>query len=133
MVHPEGQLYFYDSAHRTVTDEFLHAEITLSRVNFWIDKISNYAAQQNVDLPISSELYLELDEDTVSCKYYFVDHTNRGVFWLDIGNTLFLGLPEMSSDDHKSNCTRIILIVPNKEYNRNQDGRAILDTRPVFS
>jgi len=43
---------------------------------------------------------LELDEETDSCKYYFVDHATRRLFWLDGGRTDELDLPMVSSDDH---------------------------------
>lgn len=110
MVHPEGQLYFYQPVHRLVTEEYLFDRLTFVRITFWLEKVSQLLNAQHMVPPLSSELFLELDEETQSCKYYFVDHAMRGLFWLDGGRTDELDLPPVSSDDHLSEFLRNFFI-----------------------
>ena len=65
-------------------------------------RVEQLAAAQGIQLSLSSELYLELDDSTDSCKYYILDHATRSIFWLDGGNTQELELSPVSSTDHLS-------------------------------
>jgi hypothetical protein len=102
MVHPEGQLYFYQPGLRAVTECFLFDRLIFVKITFWLERVSQLLSAQQMVVPISSELFLELEEETNSCKYYFVDHGTRRLFWLDGGRTDDLELPPVSSDDHLS-------------------------------
>ncbi|KAG8929752.1 hypothetical protein FRC02_005100 [Tulasnella sp. 418] len=54
------------------------------------------------DLPVSSEVYLELQSDPSQgeCRYYLIDHSTRVPFWVDDVSTEELGLEPVASTDH---------------------------------
>ena len=53
-----------------------------------------------VPLSDSYELYLEFDEDDLSCGYYIVDHSKRCVFWLEPVSTDDVGMNPAFSLEH---------------------------------
>jgi hypothetical protein len=127
MVHPEGQLYFYQPAYRLVTEAFLFDHLIFVKITFWLERISQLLAAQQMTLPLSSELFLEMEEETTSCKYYFVDHATRRLFWLDGGRTDELDLPQVSSDDHLSKSSSVprralISLIDQKSSSRSNIG-----------
>jgi hypothetical protein len=89
-----------------VTEAYLYERLIFTKITFWLERISHLVASLHITLPLSSELFLELEEETNSCKYYFVDHAARRLFWLDGGRTDELELPPVSSDDHLSEFDR---------------------------
>jgi len=58
------------------------------------------AASENVQLPATTDLFLEIDQDTETCSYWFADHSQRTVFWLHPVDTDAMGLPESYSQRH---------------------------------
>ena len=85
-----------------VTEAYLFERLIYVKITFWLERVFQLLAAQHMIPPLSSELFLELDEETDSCRYYFVDHATRRLFWLDGGRTDELDLPQVSSDDHLS-------------------------------
>jgi hypothetical protein len=52
------------------------------------------AARENVQLAASTDLFLEIDQDTEICSYWFADHAHRTVFWLHPIDSDAVGLPD---------------------------------------
>jgi len=59
-----------------------------------------------IDVPLSDsyELYLEFDEDDLSCGYYIVDHSKRCIFWLEPVSTEDVGMNPAFSMEHLREC-----------------------------
>ncbi|KAI0301652.1 hypothetical protein B0F90DRAFT_1628576, partial [Multifurca ochricompacta] len=102
-IHPEGKRYAHikDQAGITLVTE---AQITLpgvsEQLDSWLSFILNLAAEKHVHLPGTSDLFLELDQESGTCNYYFVDHGHRTVFWLHTLDTISVGLPNSFSTGH---------------------------------
>ena len=62
--------------------------------------LRNIAARENVQLPATTDLFLEIDQETETCSYWFADHANRTVFWLHQVDTDVVGLPDSHSKNH---------------------------------
>ncbi|KAI0778215.1 hypothetical protein BD413DRAFT_608863 [Trametes elegans] len=78
-VNPEGSLYFVDKDRHIVTD------VPADRLNGiipWAQYFAGLAKVLDIHLPESYELYLNPDAEGASCKYYYIDHVNQSVFWL---------------------------------------------------
>ena len=101
--HPEGQVYFaWDGLLKVVTENWLYSKDVQEQLGSWIDLISNVLKQREIQLADTVELYLELEDTTKSCLYYFVDHATRSVFWLDEHSTEDLYMRPIVSDSHLS-------------------------------
>ena len=66
----------------------------------WLALIRDLAADNRVHLPVTSDLFIEIDQKLGKCYYYFADHGHRTVFWLHAVDTVTLGLPDSYSKDH---------------------------------
>jgi hypothetical protein len=62
--------------------------------------IRGLAADNHVHLPVTSDLFIEIDQESGNCYYYFADHGHRTVFWLHAVDTITVGLPDSCSKDH---------------------------------
>jgi hypothetical protein len=62
--------------------------------------IHDVISEEHITLPESSNLFLELDQDTSTCNYYFAQHDLRTVFWLHALDTSSVGLPPSFSGNH---------------------------------
>lgn len=109
VVHPEGSLYFWDRArvrlrHSTrhsnyesqqaspqniFTDAWLCDPEVLSEIEDFATCLEEMAREGNMTIPPGSELVLELEARTSGnaetkhyWTYYFVNHTERVLFWL---------------------------------------------------
>ena len=58
------------------------------------------AAEKDVHLPDSSDLFLEIDSNAGTCSYWFADHANRTIFWLHQLDTREVGMPNSYSKNH---------------------------------
>jgi hypothetical protein len=65
-----------------------------------LKSIDDLILQQQIKVPPSSELYIELDEPPYSCAYYFVNHDTRRIFWLEQTSTELLDMGTIVSDSH---------------------------------
>ncbi|KAG2342276.1 hypothetical protein BDR05DRAFT_886483 [Suillus weaverae] len=100
--HPEGQLYFQTRLpnYVVVTEANVHRQETENRVTGCLKFIDDTILQQQIIVPPSSELFIELDESPFSCAYYFVDHDARRIFWLEQTSTELLDMGTIVSDSH---------------------------------
>jgi hypothetical protein len=57
------------------------------------------AMSHGITLPTTTELVLELDdyENPPVCRYYFIDHSHKTEFWLEVSGTDILGVPPVTS------------------------------------
>lgn len=70
-----------------MTDTYLYDEVHFSHLGNAIQHIEDLVANQNIQLPSDSQLVLELkllsDVEQLECRYYFVAHQTRCLFWLE--------------------------------------------------
>lgn len=100
--HPEGQLYFKTrfSNYDVVTEANIHRQETEIQVTSCLKFIDDTIFQQQIVVPPSSELFIELDESPFSCAYYFVNHDARRIFWLEQTSTELLDMGSIVSESH---------------------------------
>jgi hypothetical protein len=103
-LHPEGALYFLHeekvcaslmskngtdclaSLKRILTDAYLYDPQVISDATNFINQIFDFIQAHDIQLSPDVNLILDLtlNEDGITvCGYYFADHTNRSIFWLD--------------------------------------------------
>ena len=100
-VHPEGALYFHrNSQLNVVTGEDLSSVAASNHIYYWSEEVIKTFGEIGVPLSDSYELYLEFDEDTLSCGYYIVDHSKRCIFWLEPLSTDDVGMNPAFSLEH---------------------------------
>ncbi|KAH9998660.1 hypothetical protein BJV77DRAFT_704579 [Russula vinacea] len=58
------------------------------------------AAKEGVHLSETTDLFVEVDQDSRDCGYWFADHANRTIFWLHPVVTKSVGLPDSCSKYH---------------------------------
>ena len=78
----------------------MYSSSVQEKIAHWIAVISDLLVARRIALPETAELFVELDDDSDSCFYYFVDHAAQTEFWIEELPTDFLGLPEVVSDSH---------------------------------
>ncbi|KAG1786873.1 uncharacterized protein HD556DRAFT_1247696 [Suillus plorans] len=101
--HPEGQLYFQArlANYVVVTEANVYRQETENQVSGCLKFIDDMISQQQIMMPPSSELFIELDESPLSCAYYFVDHDTRRIFWIEQTSTELLDMGMIVSDSHR--------------------------------
>lgn len=86
-----------------VTGEDLSSEAS-SHIYYWSDKIARAFGETHLPLSDSYELYLEFNEDELSCGYYIADHSKRCIFWLEPVSTQDVGVNPAFSLEHIRKC-----------------------------
>ncbi|RXW24344.1 hypothetical protein EST38_g1543 [Candolleomyces aberdarensis] len=83
-VHPEGVRYFRrtNAFVCVLTEAWIHDDHTLDKIERYIESISTYVRGNGITLPLDTFLVLELRQSG-RCGYYFVNHQERCLFWLD--------------------------------------------------
>ncbi|KAJ7640666.1 hypothetical protein DFH06DRAFT_1429353 [Mycena polygramma] len=84
--HPEGALYFRHIEERIFTDVDLQDPVNLRRLTVCKEQILRRPQADWVLKSGNADLVLDLLECNAvhfKCSYYFVDHTERLVFWID--------------------------------------------------
>jgi hypothetical protein len=102
-IHPEGKRYAYNTAEdgiSIVTEAHVTDPGVAEQLEASLAMLRALAADENVHLPASTDLFLEIDQDTETCSYWFADHANRTVFWLHPVDTDAVGLPDSHSNPH---------------------------------
>jgi hypothetical protein len=102
-VHPEGKRYAYNREQEgiTVVTEANVLEPGMSDlVDNWLLFILAIANDNHVQLPATSDLFIEIDQTMSNCYYYFADHGHRTVFWLHNVDTSPINLPDSCSRGH---------------------------------
>ena len=74
--------------------------VASSHIYYWGDEVVKMFGEIGVPLSDSYELYLEFDEDELSCGYYIVDHSKRCIFWLEPVSTEDVGMNPAFSLEH---------------------------------
>ena len=100
-IHPEGKIYFHrNSGLRVVTESYLYNPEIAESIFAWVIEVEKQASKKGFVFTDHTELFLQLDGD--DCKYYFVDHGVRTLFWLDAYDTSELGIMPVVSSSHLS-------------------------------
>ncbi|KAK7052040.1 hypothetical protein R3P38DRAFT_3255270 [Favolaschia claudopus] len=84
--HPEGAQYFFHEEKRVFTDANLFDANTLTFINDNMRTVLDFLQAHNVDLDPGVDLVLDeflYDDGSKGCQYYFVNHQDRCVFWMD--------------------------------------------------
>lgn len=81
-VHVDGKPYYHHSGWGVVTEACVYDAAILGKLETWYHQVRSARSTKKPELESSKdfELYLTLDPKPA---YYFVDHDNRSVFWLD--------------------------------------------------
>ena len=78
------------------------------QLNAWLAIIHNVITKKCIHLPETSHLFLEIQQHSCACNYYFVDHALRTVFWLNTLDVIGIGSPPSPSIGY----LRMSLITP---------------------
>ncbi|KAF7361078.1 hypothetical protein MSAN_01138800 [Mycena sanguinolenta] len=93
---------------RVFTDADLFDPATVVFINDNIRTVNDFVRAHNVDLPPGVDLVLHesiFADEIKGCLYYFVNHLNRCVFWIDnVGSELFLVTPDVRDMTSPSHC-----------------------------
>ncbi|KAF7340444.1 hypothetical protein MVEN_01964600 [Mycena venus] len=87
--HPEGVLYLMHEKHRIFTDADLYDDAVLGKMNICISQLIDRLEDKGFFVFGAEEIDIVLDlvedsTDTIKCGYYFVDHSMRSIFWMDV-------------------------------------------------
>jgi len=102
-IHPEGKRYAYNTAEdgiSVVTEAHVTDPGVAEQLETSLAMLKALAAKENVHLPTTTDLFLEIDQDTETCSYWFADHAHRTVFWLHPVDTESVGLQDSHSKRH---------------------------------
>jgi hypothetical protein len=101
--HPEGKRYAHtqSKAGITLVTEAPIAEPGISdQLNAWLAVIYNMITEEHFPLPETSQLFLEIHQESDTCNYYFAQPDLRTIFWLRALDTISVGLPCSFSSSH---------------------------------
>jgi hypothetical protein len=102
-IHPEGKRYAYNTAEdgiSVVTEAPVTDPAVAEQLETSVAMLRALAVKENVHLPATTDLFVEIDQDTETCSYWFADHAHRTVFWLHPVDTDAVGLPDSYSQRH---------------------------------
>src|ERR1700748_1615253 len=105
-----GAKYFYNHELRVITDANIRIHGTFQLVLRAAGILESRLNAQNLLLPASTELMLEIDanQQPPVARYYYVDHSHKSEFWLESTTTSGLNLPPVTSNTHLSTLLAII-------------------------
>ncbi|KAF8519891.1 hypothetical protein BU17DRAFT_65706 [Hysterangium stoloniferum] len=99
-VQPEGQKYYHNLIHHTVTDANLSDQRILAKITLWITRFESCAQANAVLLPSNYDLVLELSSHDEEGRYYISDYDSQTILYLDGVTTSDIGLVDVCSEDH---------------------------------
>ncbi|KAF8531116.1 hypothetical protein JB92DRAFT_2825266 [Gautieria morchelliformis] len=110
-IHPEGQIYFVHAREsapciNVITDADAYDSKVQNAASHFADKILTRAADfWTFDDPAHVELMVDVDvdvdvDDPAAFSYYFIDHKNAVIFWMDEVSTDGIGIPDVSGTAH---------------------------------
>ncbi|KAF9444236.1 hypothetical protein P691DRAFT_763579 [Macrolepiota fuliginosa MF-IS2] len=107
ILHPEGQRYFWHEEKRVITEAYIYTPDIFNEILRHLAKIENFIERMRPsDILGHHDLVLDLSPITserggYACGYYFVNHKERSIFWLQAYPASALGvwMPECG---HKS-------------------------------
>ncbi|KAJ7485400.1 hypothetical protein FB451DRAFT_1363351 [Mycena latifolia] len=85
-LHPEGAQYFFNEEKRVFTDANLFDNESFMFINSTMHTVHDFLRAYNVQLPPDVDLVLDeylYTDQSKGCQYYFVNHKDRCVFWMD--------------------------------------------------
>ncbi|KAJ7892760.1 hypothetical protein B0H14DRAFT_956776 [Mycena olivaceomarginata] len=88
--HPEGAQYFFHEEKRVFTDANLFDNASLTFIHENIHKVHDFLRAHSVHLPHGVDLVLDeyvYSDGSKGCQYYFANHQDRCVFWMDNGDS----------------------------------------------
>ncbi|KAJ7444796.1 hypothetical protein B0H11DRAFT_437351 [Mycena galericulata] len=93
-LHPEGTRYFFHEEKRVFTDANLYDAGSLEFITDNVRVILDFLLVHGVSLDAGVDLVVdeyEYSDMTKGCQYYFVNHKDRSVFWMDrVDSDMFL-------------------------------------------
>jgi hypothetical protein len=101
-----------------VTEAYVTELGVAEQLEGWLVTIRALAAKENVHIPQTTDLFLELDQDLGSCSYWFADHAHRTVFWLHDVDTNTTGLPDSYSEHHRRESYAVFTASSELNYSR---------------
>jgi hypothetical protein len=72
-IHPEGKRYAYNTAEHgisIVTEVHVTDPSVAEQLETSLAILRDLAAKENVHLPATTDLFLEIDQDTETCSYW---------------------------------------------------------------
>ncbi|KAJ7431193.1 hypothetical protein FB451DRAFT_1321023 [Mycena latifolia] len=85
-LHPEGAQYFFHEEKRVFTDANLFDNESFTFINHTMHLIHDFLRAHNVQLHPDVDLVLDeylYADQSKGCRYYFINHHDRCVFWMD--------------------------------------------------
>ncbi|KAJ6588820.1 hypothetical protein B0H19DRAFT_220413 [Mycena capillaripes] len=89
-LHPEGAKYFFHEEKRVFTDANLFDPPTLVFITDHIRIVTDFLRAHGVQLEPDVDLVLDeyiYSDQSKGCQYYFVNHQDRCVFWMDTADS----------------------------------------------
>ena len=102
-VHPDGKRYAHNvmtDGLSVVTEAHVTDPVVAEQLDACLTMIRVLAAKEGVHLSETTDLFVEVDQDSRDCGYWFADHANRTIFWLHPVVTKSVGLPDSCSKYH---------------------------------
>ena len=102
-VHPEGKRYAHNGMEdgiSVVTEAYVTDPEVAEQLEGCLTMVRALAAKEDFRLPATTDLFLEFDQVSKNCCYWFADHAHRTIFWLHHVDTNSVGLPDSYSKSH---------------------------------
>ncbi|KAH9998654.1 hypothetical protein BJV77DRAFT_940470 [Russula vinacea] len=102
-VHTEGKRYAHNNMGdgiSVVTEAHVTDPGVAEQLEGCLAIIRVLAAKQDIHFPETTELFLEIDQNSGKYSYWFADHAHRTIFWLHPVDTNTIGLPVLYSKRH---------------------------------
>ena len=102
-VHTEGKRYAHNNMGdgiSVVTEAHVTDPGVAEQLEGCLAIIRVLAAKQDIHFPETTELFLEIDQNSGKYSYWFADHAHRSIFWLHPVDTKTIGLPVLYSKRH---------------------------------
>lgn len=116
-IHSEGKRYAHnrtEAGFSLITEASALECVIAERLEEWVGVIRVLAAEKDLQLPESTDLFLEIDDNSGTCSYWFADHAHRTVFWLHPADTDTVGLPKAYSNAHlRKFCLAVYVVKKN--------------------
>jgi hypothetical protein len=102
-VHPEGKRYVHkitEDGISVVTESHVTDPGVAEQLEDCLAMIRVLAVKKDIRLAETTDLFLEIDQNSRKCSYWFADHAHRTIFWLHRVDTKTVGLPDSYSKLH---------------------------------
>ena len=102
-VHPEGKRYAHkitEDGISVVTESHVTDPGVAEQLEDCLAMIRVLTVEEDIHLAGTTDLFLEIDQNSRRCSYWFADHAHRTIFWLHRVDTKTVGLPDSYSKLH---------------------------------